>query len=73
MTIGMNSHGELCQIAKLGGVPVNAVALLGYVENAHEQVKVISKYIAGRLLEDAKKKDKGGMRAELSAENARVS
>jgi exosome complex component RRP45 len=71
VTIGMNWHGEVCQIAKLGGVPVNAVDLLHCTNLALVKVKDISAFIAKRLGEDAKKRDKGGLMAELSAENAR--
>jgi len=72
-TISMNRHGEVCQIAKLGGVPIDAVAILHCTNVALAKVKEISKLIAERLEADAKKRDKGGMMAELSAENARVS
>jgi exosome complex component RRP45 len=71
VTIGMNRHGEVCQIAKLGGVPVDAVALLHCATVALVKVKDISAFITKRLGEDAKKRDKGGLMAELSAENAR--
>ncbi|KAK0127443.1 hypothetical protein ONS96_006981 [Cadophora gregata f. sp. sojae] len=73
VTIGMNRHGEVCQIAKLGGAPVHALTLLNCVEVAAIKVKEISNFITRRLQEDAKKRDKGGMMAELSAENDRVS
>jgi len=35
------------------------------------KVKEISTFISRRLAEDGKKKDKGGLLAELSAENSR--
>lgn len=74
MTVGMNRHGEVCQIAKLGGVSVDAVTLLHCVSVAAVKVKELSKFIAARLALDAKKRDKGGKMAEmLSAENDRVS
>jgi exosome complex component RRP45 len=74
MTVGMNRHGEVCQIAKLGGVPVDAVTLLHCVGIAAVKVKELSKFITARLELDAKKRDKGGLIAELlSAENDRVS
>ncbi len=72
-TVGLNRHGEVCQIAKLGGVPVDAVALLNCVQVADVKVKEISKFISGKLEEDAKKRDKGGLMAELRADNDRVS
>lgn len=70
-TIGLNRHGEVCQIAKLGGVPVDAVTLLHCISVAAVKVKDISTFITRRLGEDAKKRDKGGLLAELSAENER--
>ncbi|PBP26652.1 exosome complex exonuclease [Diplocarpon rosae] len=73
VTVGMNRHGEVCQIAKLGGMPVHALTLLNCVEVAGIKVKEMSSFIARRLEEDRKKRDKGGMAAELSAENDRVS
>ncbi|KUJ07114.1 exosome complex endonuclease 2/ribosomal RNA processing protein-like protein [Mollisia scopiformis] len=73
LTVGMNRHGEVCQIAKLGGVPVDALTVLHCVNVANVKVKEISKFIDSRLQLDAKKRDKGGLMAELSAENDRVS
>lgn len=73
VTVGMNRHGEVCQVAKLGGEPVDAVVLLQCVNLAWGKVKEMSALITRRLEEDAKKRDKGGMAAELSAENSRVS
>ena len=72
-TIGMNRHGEVCQIAKLGGVPVDAVALLNCVSMASVKVKEISAFVTRRLEEDKKKQDRGGWMELLSAENDRVS
>jgi len=72
-TIGMNKHGEVCQIAKLGGVPVDALILLSCSNLALTHVVRMSKVMEEKLVEDAKKRDKGGIRAELSAENERVS
>ncbi|KAH8591784.1 ribosomal protein S5 domain 2-like protein [Bisporella sp. PMI_857] len=71
-TIGMNKHGEVCQIAKLGGAPTDAVMLLQCANVALQHVLKLSKIMDEKLAEDTKKRDKGGMRAELSAENARI-
>ncbi|KAF2497726.1 hypothetical protein BU16DRAFT_559462 [Lophium mytilinum] len=71
VVITMNRHGEVCQIAKYGGVSVDALALLNCTSVALEKVKDITKFIQRRLEEDAKKRDVGGLIAELSAENAR--
>lgn len=72
VTISLNRHGEICQIAKLGGVPVEAVALLQCTSVALTKVKEFSTYLDGKLAEDAKRRDKGGFMAELRAENDRV-
>jgi exosome complex component RRP45 len=70
-TISLNRHGEICQIAKLGGAPVEAVALLQCTNLALEKVKEFSKRLDQALAEDAKRRDKGGLMAELTAENDR--
>ncbi|ORX94283.1 exoribonuclease [Clohesyomyces aquaticus] len=69
--VTMNRHGEVCQVAKYGGATVDPLALLNCTNVALEKVKELSKYIQNRLEEDAKKKDAGGLMAELSAENDR--
>lgn len=71
MIISMNKFGEICQIAKYGGTPVDAVALLGWTRVALEKVKKITAYIQQKLVEDERKRDIGGLIAELSAENTR--
>ena len=73
-TIGINRHGEVCQIAKLGGLSVDAVMLLNCVQVALVKVKEISAFVGRMLEEDGRRRDKGGVIAELlSAENERVS
>lgn len=71
MVISMNKFGEICQIAKYGGTPVDAVALLGWTRVALEKVRSITAYIQQKLADDERKRDVGGLIAELSAENAR--
>jgi exosome complex component RRP45 len=71
VTISLNKHGEICQIAKLGGVPVDAIVLLQCIRIAAVKVTELSAFVTRRLVEDAKRRDKGGLIAELSAENAR--
>ncbi|KAK4179277.1 ribosomal protein S5 domain 2-type protein [Triangularia setosa] len=71
-TISLNKHGEICQIAKLGGVPVEAVSLLQCTNIALIKAKDLSSKLDNWLAEDAKRRDKGGLLAELSAENDRV-
>jgi exosome complex component RRP45 len=71
ITISLNHHGEVCQIAKLGGLPIDAVMLLNCTNLALIKVKELSAVVSRRLDEEFKKRDKGGLMAELSAENAR--
>ncbi|KAK3065528.1 hypothetical protein LTS18_000005 [Coniosporium uncinatum] len=69
--VTMNKHGEVCQIAKYGGATVDALALLDCTGVALNKVQAVSKFIQERLDLDAKKRDLGGLMAELSAENER--
>ena len=71
MVVTMNRHGEVCQIAKLGGIPVDAVVLLNCTTLAVTKVKEIADLITKRLQADATSRDVGGLIAELSAENER--
>jgi exosome complex component RRP45 len=70
-TISMNRHGEICQISKLGGVAVDALIVLQCASIASVKVKELSAIVTKKLEEDFKRKDKGGLMAQLSAENAR--
>ena len=69
--ISMNRHGEVCQIAKYGGASVDPLAFLNCTTVALHKVKEMSTFIQQKLDEDAKKRDAGGLMAELSAENPR--
>lgn len=69
--ITMNRSGELCQIAKYGGEPVDALAMIGWTKVAYVKVQAFSKLIQEKLDHDALKRDVGGLIAELRAENAR--
>ena len=71
MVVTMNRHGEVCQIAKLGGVPVDAMTLLNCTSMALTKVKEVTELISKRLQADATSRDVGGLIAELSAENER--
>ncbi|KAJ9151727.1 Exosome complex component rrp45 [Pleurostoma richardsiae] len=70
-TISLNRHGEICQIAKLGGTPTEAVSLLQCANVALIKVKDFSAFLDQKLAEDAKRRDRGGLMAELRAENDR--
>lgn len=72
-SIGMNAHGEVCQIAKLGGEVVDAVVLLQCSGLALQHVVRMSGLLDQKLKDDARRRDIGGMNAELSADNPRVS
>ncbi|KAF2675257.1 exoribonuclease [Microthyrium microscopicum] len=69
--ITMNRHGELCQIAKYGGAAVDAYSIVNWSNMALPQVQTLSELIKAALDDDAKKRDAGGLMAELSAENER--
>ncbi|KAI0597693.1 ribosomal protein S5 domain 2-type protein [Biscogniauxia sp. FL1348] len=70
-TISLNKHGEICQIAKLGGTSVEAISLIQCTNAALTKVKELSTWLDQKLAEDSKRRDKGGLMAELSAENER--
>ncbi|KAH8909795.1 hypothetical protein BR93DRAFT_419749 [Coniochaeta sp. PMI_546] len=70
-TISLNRHGEICQIAKLGGTPVEAVALIQCTQLALTAVKSFTEFLDKKLDDDFKRRNKGGLLAELSAENDR--
>ncbi|KAM7221441.1 exoribonuclease [Rhypophila decipiens] len=71
-TISLNRHGEICQIAKLGGTAVEAIALLNCTGVALTKAKELSSYLDAKLAEDAKRRDKSGRAELLTAENDRV-
>ena len=70
-TFGMNKHGEICQIFKPGGTPVDAMLLLQCGSLAVAKVKELSDYMDKTLAEDSKGRNKGGLLAELRADNER--
>ena len=72
MTISMNRFGEVCQIAKYGGAPVDALSMLTCTNAALEKVKEFDKFVKEKLAEDETRRDVGGLMAELSAENERA-
>ena len=72
LALTLNRHGEVCQIAKLGGAAVDALTLLHCTDVALLKVQEITKFITQRLEEDARARDRGGVMAkELSAQNDR--
>ena len=71
MVVTVNKHGEVCQVAKLGGVPTDAVELLRWFEVALSKVRELDKLISIAIEQDARRHNVGGMIAELTAENER--
>lgn len=71
IVISMNRFGEVCQIAKYGGTPVDGLSLLTCTNAALETAKRFDKLVKEKLAEDEKVRDRGGLMAELSAENER--
>lgn len=62
---------ELCQVAKLGGRPIDAVLLLKCINTALAKGKEVNGLVTKKLAEDATRRDVGGLIAELRAENER--
>jgi len=71
LVVSVNKFGEVCQVAKYGGVTVDPVSLLNWTRLAVEKVKLFTIRIQQKLEEDERKRDVGGLIAELSAENDR--
>ncbi|KAF3938247.1 hypothetical protein ABW19_dt0205312 [Dactylella cylindrospora] len=73
MTITINKNGEVCQIAKSGGVAVEAEVLMGCARKAAEKAKVVDKVIADALRRDEVERNKGNLDwlKEGRAENER--
>lgn len=69
IVISINGFGEVCQIAKYGGVAVDGLSLLTCTNKALEQAKVFDTLVKGVLAEDERRRDVGGVMAELSAES----
>ena len=72
IVVSMNRFGEVCQFAKHGGTPIDGLSLLTCTHAALERVRGFDKLVKEALAEDEKTRDKGGLMAELSAENERV-
>ncbi|TGZ85388.1 hypothetical protein EX30DRAFT_326445 [Ascodesmis nigricans] len=71
MTVTMNKHGEVCQISKAGGVPLDPIAMHRDMNLAFVKVKEITAFIAKRLKEDEEKRVKRDNLLESKAENER--
>ncbi|KAI5779705.1 ribosomal protein S5 domain 2-type protein [Geopyxis carbonaria] len=71
MTITLNKFGEVCQISKAGGLPIDAVALHACMRTALGKVVEITAFIAKRLEEDQAARTRRDNLLESSAENER--
>lgn len=69
--ISINRFGEVCQISKYGGPPIDGLSVLTCTNMALEKAKMLDKVVKMKLEEDEKKRDKGGLMAELRADNER--
>ncbi|QIW99975.1 hypothetical protein AMS68_005493 [Peltaster fructicola] len=69
--VSMNRFGEVCQIAKHGGPPIDGLSALNYISMALEKAKAFDSLVRKALDRDEKRRDRGGRMAELSAENDR--
>ena len=71
IVIAANKSGELCVISKQGGVPTDALLLLGCVDAAVKKVKELDILIEDALEKDERRRDVQGLMKELRAENER--
>lgn len=70
-TISLNRQGEICQMSKLGGRDVDAPIFIQCLQAALAKAKQFSDLVDRVLAEDARRRNKGGLMAELTAENDR--
>ncbi|KAH0603497.1 uncharacterized protein H6S33_007819 [Morchella sextelata] len=71
MTITLNKFGEVCQIAKAGGLPIRALALLQCARIALVKVQEITAFLQKRLEEDSAARTRRENLLESTAQNAR--
>lgn len=72
MTITLNKYGEVCQIAKAGGIPIEAIALHSCMRKALVKVEEITAFVAKKLKEDQDERTKRDNLLESTAENDRT-
>lgn len=70
-TFSLNRHGEICQVSKLGGTAVDAPIFIQCAQAALAKSREYTELLDAKLSEDAKRRDRGGLMAELTAENDR--
>lgn len=71
MIVTANKYGEICQIAKLGGVPIDALVLLNCMGIALRKVVELDKITANAFERDRKQQTNAVIERELRAENER--
>ncbi|KAJ3561259.1 hypothetical protein NPX13_g9017 [Xylaria arbuscula] len=71
MLVDANLLEEQLRVAKLGGTAVEGTSLIQCASAAVARVKEFSTLVDAKLADDLKRRDKGGLLAELSAENER--
>ncbi|KAG0633094.1 ribosomal protein S5 domain 2-type protein [Tuber brumale] len=72
MTITLNKFGELCQIAKAGGLAINGLSLLRCAKIALVKVREIAATVQRRLEEDAAVRVRRDNLLESKADNERA-
>lgn len=70
-TFSLNRHGEICQVSKLGGLAIDAPLFVQCAQTALQKTKEFTDMVDRKLAEDSKRRNKGGLLAELTAENDR--
>ena len=71
ITVVVNKSGEVCAISKQGGVPTDALVLLGCLDTALGKARELDAIVEGALKREEKRRDVGGLMKELKAENER--
>ena len=72
LVVGANKEGEVVLVEKNGGIEVEGVKLLGFIDLGVRKAREILQVVSACLENDARKRDRGGlMSRELRAENER--
>ena len=71
MTVTLNKHGDVCQISKAGGTPIEAVTLMQCANRALVVVREITELLMKALAEDQTKRMVRDNLLEATAENER--
>lgn len=71
LVVGANAQGEVCLLDKEGGLEIHAVEMLRCMSLAMRKIKELVGTVNQALEKDATHRDKGGLIAELTAENER--